>query len=328
VYQKLRRESIQLSPGAVSVVITSSSVSHEPAIADVPRSSSAHRILVWGIYLISFGVFAWFLREGWSYYLTPYMERPHHADYRLLRPAGTYGLAYGIAGAAMMILMLIYSLRKRTRIIGRTLPLRNLLDIHIYLGVMGPLLILLHTSFKVQGLVAVSFWSMVAVALSGYFGRYLYMQIPRNIVGDELSLQEIERTNATYTAALTSRFSLDAETIGRTDRLFQSVVINEETGAWTAVAKLLVGDIVRPLTRRRLKRQLGRILLLPKNQFIEFFEISFSRALLRRRIALLSQVQRLFHYWHVIHKPFAIVMYVIMCIHIGVALWTGYAWVR
>ena len=50
--------------------------------------------------------------------------------------------------------------------------------------------------------------------------------------------------------------------------------------------------------------------------------------LLRRRIALLSQVQALFHYWHVIHKPFAIIMYVIMGIHIGVALWTGYGWVR
>jgi hypothetical protein len=309
-------------------VITSPSLAHDQTVVGATNTSALRKILVWSIYLASLGFIIWCFREGWSYYLTPYAQRPHHPDYRLLRPAGGIGLAYGIAGAAMMIFMLVYSIRKRTRILGRALPLRPLLDLHIYLGVMGPLLILLHTSFKVQGLVAVSFWSMVAVALSGYFGRYLYMQIPRNIAGDELSLQEIERSNTQFTSALTTRFALDQETLARTDRLFQSIVISGETGAWTAIGKLLVGDLVRPFTRRRLRRQLGRFLLLPANQFTDFFDLSFSRALLRRRIALLSQVQRLFHYWHVIHKPFAIVMYIIMCIHIGVALWTGYAWVH
>ena len=46
----------------------------------------------------------------------------------------------------------------------------------------------------------------------------------------------------------------------------------------------------------------------------------------RRRILLWSRLHDLFHYWHVAHKPFAIVMYVFMLLHVGVALWTGYAW--
>ena len=39
-----------------------------------------------------------------------------------------------------------------------------------------------------------------------------------------------------------------------------------------------------------------------------------------------SQLQGLFHYWHVIHKPFAIVMYLFMIVHIVVASVTGYGW--
>lgn len=46
------------------------------------------------------------------------------------------------------------------------------------------------------------------------------------------------------------------------------------------------------------------------------------RALLRRRLVVLGRVQKVFHYWHVIHKPFA----TFMDMHIGVAIGAGYAW--
>ena len=46
---------------------------------------------------------------------------------------------------------------------------------------------------------------------------------------------------------------------------------------------------------------------------------------LRRRILLWQRVRELFHYWHVFHKPFAVVMYIFMFVHIGVAWVTGYA---
>lgn len=39
-----------------------------------------------------------------------------------------------------------------------------------------------------------------------------------------------------------------------------------------------------------------------------------------------ARVRQLFHYWHVFHKPFAFVMYVLMIVHVAVAWMTGYAW--
>ena len=305
---------------------TTISLSEAELNAQPAAPPSSRRFLLWVLYLITFGLLAWFLYEGYSYYLTPYAERPHQEGYRMFRPAGSVGLAYGIAGSVMMVLMLVYSLRKRTRLLGRTIPLRTLLDFHIYLGVVGPLLIVLHTSFKVQGLVAISFWSMVAVAASGYFGRYLYSQVPRNLMGDELSLQELETAGARIANELKLRFQLDDTMLARVDQLFATAMIHKHRGAWASVISLLFDDLMRPFTRRRLRRKLAAIIVFPGRQGRELFETSFQRTILRRRVALLGQVQQLFHYWHVIHKPFAIIMYIIMIIHIGVALWTGYGW--
>ncbi len=292
--------------------------------SDPERSRS--KPLLWIIYSVSLALLAWFMIEGYSYYSTPYIERPHHEDYRSLRPAGTTGLLFGYAGSAMMILMLIYSMRKRTRLLGRSISLQSLLDFHIYLGVIGPLLIVLHTSFKVQGLVAVSFWSMVAVAASGYFGRYLYLQIPRNIQGSELTLQEMERINSDMTTQLRTRFQLDDIAIAKLEAVTTNFAAGYAGGAWRAVMLLLTDDLFRFLARRRFVRNVMRAVPLPRRELREFTRLAFARALLRRRVALLAQVHQIFHYWHVVHKPFAIIMYLIMLIHIGIAIWTGYGW--
>ena len=55
---------------------------------------------------------------------------------------------------------------------------------------------------------------------------------------------------------------------------------------------------------------------------------SARRRVLRRRILLWDALHRLFHYWHVVHKPFAIVMYLFVVVHVAVATLPGYglAW--
>lgn len=52
-------------------------------------------------------------------------------------------------------------------------------------------MVLFHTAFKFGGIVAISFWSMVAVVASGVIGRFIYNQIPRSIQGQELTLGEV-----------------------------------------------------------------------------------------------------------------------------------------
>ncbi len=63
-------------------------------------------------------------------------------------------------------------------------------------------MVLYHTAFKFGGIVAVSFWSMVAVVLSGVVGRFLYVQIPHTIQGQEISLKELNQINENLTSHL------------------------------------------------------------------------------------------------------------------------------
>lgn len=297
-----------------------------PSLEKPNNEKPGRSLFFWLVWLISLALLVWLLVDGFSYYSTPYAERAHNQDYREFRPAGSRGLLYGYAGAGMMILMLVYSVRKRTRLLGRGISLRSLLHFHIYLGVMGPLLIVLHTAFKVQGLVAVSFWSMVAVLASGFFGRYLYLQIPRNIQGSELTLQELDRLMNDLTSQLRSRFKLDDAGVTKIEGVTARYVSGFRGGALRAVTLLLVDDLFRPLVRRRFVHETMVAMPMPKLQLYEFTRLAFTRALLQRRVALLTQVQQLFHYWHVVHKPFAIIMYLIMLVHIGVAVYTGYGW--
>lgn len=283
-------------------------------------------LLLWTAYIVGLASILFLLANGLSFYTAPYAGRPHHPDYRLLRPAGSRGLLYGIVGMSMMVLMLVYSLRKRTRLLGRSSSLRPFLDFHIYLGVIGPLFVVLHTSFKVQGLVAVSFWSMVVVAASGFFGRYLYLQIPRNIQGNELTLVEIDRLGKESAQNLRERFELDETTMSRLASVERNFATRRQGGTGRALILLARDDLFRFHVKKQYQRHLMQIVQLPHTQLAEFSGVSFERALLERRIVLLDRVQRLFHYWHVVHKPIAIIMYIIVGIHIGVALWTGYGW--
>ncbi len=63
---------------------------------------------------------------------------------------------------------------------------------HIFLGITGPVLVCFHTVLKLSGIVALSFWSMVLVVLSGIIGKYIYELIPHSLSGMELNRIELE----------------------------------------------------------------------------------------------------------------------------------------
>jgi hypothetical protein len=261
------------------------------------------------------------LVAGADFYRTPLLERAHHDGYWQWKAGGSVGNKLGIAGSSMMVLMLLYSVRKRVGALRRLGPLSRWLDVHIYLGVFGPLLVVLHSSFKVQGLVALSFWSMVVVATSGVLGRYLYLQIPRTRAGEELALAELEAQDRELSGQLRTRFRLDEAQLARLDAL---VAVPTRTG--------LVGGLVRLVTddlrlRSGLREFAAGCRSVPRPVVREFERVVRQKAHVHRRILLWDRVHELFHYWHVLHKPFALVMYLFMIVHVAVALVTGYGWV-
>jgi hypothetical protein len=277
------------------------------------------------LYVVSFIFYAYFLVSGSDFYLTAFQKQPHHTDYRNLRPAGNLGHAFGIIGSTMMILMLLYSVRKRTRRLQKLGYLSSWLRVHIYFGIIGPMLIILHSSFKVQGLIAVSFWSMIAVALSGLLGRYLYIQIPRTIVGNEIDFKELEQMNQNLAQEIFTKFQIEKAHLEYIEAsLFPAV--RENKGLIGALFSLIFSDITRPFRNRRLRKHLVKKLNLSTRVVSQMMITIRRKVMLQRKISMWNAIHQLFHYWHVIHKPFAIIMYIIMFVHVMVAVYVGYTW--
>jgi hypothetical protein len=285
----------------------------------------SERVGVWRgglifLYLLTAAAVLALLAGGADFYRTPLLERAHHDGYWQWKAGGSVGHKLGVTGSSMMVLMLLYSVRKRVGALRRLGPLGRWLDIHIFLGVFGPLLVVLHSSFKVQGLVALSFWSMVVVASSGVLGRYLYLQIPRTRAGEELALAELGAQDGELTDQLRSRFRLDEAQIGRLDAL---VAVPSRTGLLGGLVRLVSDDL---RLRSRLRAFARDCRSVPRPVFREFERVVRQKAHVHRRILLWDRVHELFHYWHVLHKPFALVMYLFMIVHVAVAFVTGYGW--
>lgn len=260
----------------------------------------------------------WVLWQGWGYYLTGLADRPHHPGFRAFRPAGTVGHGVGILGSAMILLLLIYSLRKRVKLMQRWGDLRIWLRYHIFLGVAGPVLITLHTTGKIGGLVSISYWSMAAVALSGVFGRYLYQQIPRNVLGETMSSSEIELRNEEILVELSTAHTLDQRGLDALEKL----AIGPLEGR-----SAVTGLLVLPWHNLRLARRLHIWAVgVGLGEDKRASELAKTWVLQARRLHLFHTIRDLFHYWHVFHKPFAVIMIVVMLIHVAVALALGYTW--
>ena len=91
-----------------------------------------------------------------------------------------HGLRFwlGVTGATMMALLLLYPLRKalsKSRWFGRV---AGWFQFHIVFGIAGPVLILYHASFGTGSANAnVALWTMLAVALSGIIGHFVYANV-------------------------------------------------------------------------------------------------------------------------------------------------------
>ena len=102
-------------------------------------------------------------------------------------PAGSlFGHLIGVTGFILMLMTeSLYTLRKRSRL-ARWGRMSEWLQFHIFTGIVGPYMVLLHTSWKFNGLAGTSLALTLIVVLSGFVGRYIYTRIPRTVDSVEL----------------------------------------------------------------------------------------------------------------------------------------------
>jgi len=276
--------------------------------------------LAWSA-VVSVVVVAWVLLalDGRLYYTTPLETRAYTAAHRALRPSGPVGQTLGLIGALLMLMPFVYMARKRVKWLKTVGGMRGWLEVHVFCGVVGPVLVTLHTSFKFNGIVSAAYWSMVIVVLSGFVGRYLYVRIPRSLRGSELTRSELDARSESLKVDLAE--AVPSMDVLRRVQAFEAAAVPDT--ARLSVIDLVAGEVGLRWRSRRFAKELVRAGLSP-DLADSVVALTSERATLLRRIAYLQRTKAFFGVWHVFHLPLVYLLLVIVATHIGVTLYLGY----
>ena len=283
-----------------------------------------HRVFVWFLVLTTLTAVFAVAVHGYAYYLTPRELRPFERDYDRMKPSGSYSHGLGILGASMIIIgVSTYSTRKRWRAAWNLGKLSHWLEFHIFLCLLGPTLVVFHTTFKAGGVAAISLWTMLSVASSGIIGRFLYSQIPKNLQGNELTAgqitNELDRLGSKLSAT-----PLGDQVTKVIFKSFESLPKPKNIGE-TAAALAKLGAL-----RLRIRRHVSALVAArvhSKASAHELLVTSTALAALIQKSLVLNQVGKLFYYWHAVHIPFTIIMFITLAAHIAVTVMLGYQWI-
>lgn len=229
-------------------------------------------------------------------------------------PGKDISLYYGWIGFSIMCLTNLYILRKRLHLMSNWGKISNWLNFHIFCGLVGPTFILFHTNFKIGGLVAVSFWSMVVSFSSGIVGRYFYMQLVKK---ESDLMHEADLIEMNLNQVLKdSKYKITPERLVEIKADVMRLAGVRAFDVHTSLPILrslwhsITGDL---LLRTRLVTTVGKF---PPTHILKLKQF----ALLKRRIVYWEEFRRIMGYWHSFHSPFAFFMYLVAVIHIATAL--------
>lgn len=246
---------------------------------------------------------------------------------KLYTAGSDLGYNLGLAGSLMMLALLLYPLRKHWSWLSRFGALRRWFWLHMFLGVTGPMLILLHSTFTIGSLnAAVAFYSMLIVALSGVVGRFFYTKIHHGLYGRHVTLQECQAHLGLAGGEAKSR-------------LHFVPTVEDRLKAFEAYASGNNPDFTRNMLRFLTVGLRARLIYLPSsreiNQQLKIHARArgwdrdklMRRQLLSRRlladyltaardVAQFKIYERMFSTWHVLHTPFVYLLFASAGVHV------------
>lgn len=285
-------------------------------MSEAPRA----RWLPWLSILVLFVAMAVMGWRGYEYYSLDLGDRVAHDDYRVLGPGGLVGHGYGIVGTALIVLNLLYLVR---RLLAH-LPLGSMrvwLDIHVFTGLLGGALVLFHSAFQFRTPIAlVSFGAVLIVVLTGIFGRVLHFLVPQ--AGDgrlATALEALESTAPGTRARVQAAMKASAPTSLGADAGTMRVLLTlprwasewgarrraVRTAAFAALDELVTDPMLRPMSDGIARDVVG---------------------LAGREVSALAATT-LLRGWKGIHRLLAILMILTVPAHIAVAWLYGYRWI-
>lgn len=304
-----------------------------PAVSNFLSDSRARHSARWWVSAVAaFLLVSAIALDGWSYYTLPLEKRVFLETHSRLRPSGSVGLQLGISGAFLFVLIYLYGIRKRWAWLRKKGNTAHWLDFHILMGLLAPALITLHSSFRFRGLAGMAFWIMWAVVASGVVGRYLYSLIPRHLNAAEMNLEESARMRQELLQELRKQDLISPDVLEKFAPPGRAEI--ESMSAFSSMVTLFLLDLKRPFQIARLRRQsmsaamrflsLGGLFSVGQSRLEKIVSVIREHSRLSSKVVFLTKTQKLFHLWHVVHRPFSYSLAVLIVIHVGFALALGY----
>ncbi len=244
-----------------------------------------------------------------------------------LSPKSGLGYAIGIVGGVMILLQLLYAVRKRLRVMRFVGTVAGWFQAHMMLGVVGPVCILIHCGFSLGATNSnIALFSMLTVAGSGIFGRYFYSKIHRGLYGRKASLAELQasardlRDRGTKLLMMPELMNLADE---HERRLLAVADWNTAMLVFApfAIASRFNGG--RGRLRRYAKAAIGVTAARHKavaSQRDRFERVAFDyvqrRMRATREVAEFRIYERLFSVWHVLHVPLFLMLIAAGIVHV------------
>ena len=253
-------------------------------------------------------------------------------DQRYLVAESGIGYWFGIIGGSMMLLLLIYPLRKRFRRWAAIGSVKSWFRIHMILGLAGPLIIIFHSGFKLGSFnSSVAFFCMLIVAASGLVGRKLYEGIHHGLYGSKVHFEEFYSGDK-LASMLLRRAGVDRRQHGNGElpegerRLASrradtddSSIANEYEEIEERLSNLHTGvnrslGFYRSMNSRisKLRRQIDKSKLNKKAK-----KLIYQRLKDLRSICALGTQEILFSYWHIFHLPLFFMLILSGLVHVA-----------
>ncbi len=230
--------------------------------------------------------------------------------HRSPRFAGSFwGGMLAVSGAVLMIVPLVYLIVKRIKTIknfvSKKVSMRTLLAWHVYAGILGPILVLLHTGHKFESLLGILLTAMtLIVVVSGFVGRYLMNQFSTEIREKKKTLMQLE---AAYQQAA-------KELVQHPDR---SILLQPFSGFFSRLAAgLFIREEAQVSTKQRL----------PSADIGIMVRLSEAIADVEYAIKTHETFKKWFGKWLKIHIFISIILYILMALHIWGAIHFGLRW--
>jgi hypothetical protein len=236
----------------------------------------------------------------------------------VIKPGTGLGYYFGLVGGVMMLLMLLYPVRKHMSWARTWGPVRYWFMVHMIFGIGGPVLVIFHSTFHVKSLnAAVAFYSMLLVASSGVIGRFIYKRIHQGLYGRRTNLEELQQAvdSSKNKMSQINAILFDATGVGEKLEQFRNKAMSH-TGmlpvrAWIFMTLGLRRRFLTNQFSRKLKRaiaHLGKSQGWDKQHQTERYQAvsqdveEYLSAI--QSAAQFSAYERLFRLWHVLHSPF------------------------